>query len=142
MPAYWPWTQAFGALVDELGADGLAPLLTDVDPGLVRLLPRLRGSLPAPADHDQGGSEATQLRLFDGVVLLLRRLAMDRPVLLVLDDLESADAQSLQLLRFLVRARTGGALMLVAVHRWPLPEAAPAAGPRCGTSGGNRRSIT
>jgi hypothetical protein len=126
VPAYWPWTQAFGALVDELGADQLAARLTDVDPGLVRLLPRLRGSLPAPADHDQGGSEATQLRLFDGVVLLLRRLAMDRPVLLVLDDLESADVQSLQLLRFLVRARTGGALMVVAVHRRPLPEAAPA----------------
>ncbi len=128
VPAYWPWTQAFGALVDELGADALAPLLTDVDPGLVRLLPRLRGSLPAPADHDEGGSEATQLRLFDGVVLLLRRLAMDRPVLLVLDDLESADVQSLQLLRFLVRARTGGALMLVAVHRVPLSEGAPGAG--------------
>jgi len=127
VPAYWPWTQAFGALVEEMGAAGLAPLLTDVDPGLVRLLPRLRGSLPAPADHDEGGSEATQLRLFDGVVLLLRRLAMDRPVLLVLDDLESADVQSLQLLRFLVRARTGGALLLVAVHRSTLPGGVPQA---------------
>jgi hypothetical protein len=127
-PAYWPWTQAFGALVEDMGAAAIAPLLADVDPGLVRLLPRLRGSLPAPADHDEGGSEATQLRLFDGVALLLRRLGGDRPVLLVLDDLESADLQSLQLLRFVARSRSGGPLMVVGVYRSPVPAAAPAAG--------------
>ena len=107
--------------------DALLPLLLDIDPGVVRLLPRLRGHLPPPSDHDEGGFEATQLRLFDGVVLLLRRLSADRPVLLVLDDLESADAQSLQLLRFLVRARSGGPLMVVGMYRSPLLPDAPAA---------------
>jgi hypothetical protein len=126
-PAYWPWSQALGSHLDEVGADAVAPLLLDVDPSVVRLVPRLRGSLRAPADYDEGGSEAAQLRLFDGVVLLLRRLGADRPVLLVLDDLEAADAQTLQLLRFLVRARTGGPLMVVAVHRTPVPPAAPGA---------------
>jgi tetratricopeptide (TPR) repeat protein len=128
-PAYWPWIQAFGFLIDELGADAVTPHLFDLDPALARLLPRLRGALGSPADHDEGGSEAAQLRLFDAVVLLLRRLGADRPVLLVLDDLESADAMSLQLLRFLVRARTGGPLMVVAIYRTPVPPDAPAATP-------------
>jgi tetratricopeptide (TPR) repeat protein len=128
-PAYWPWIQAFGFLIDDLGAPTVTPHLFDLDPALARLLPRLRGALSAPADHDEGGSEATQLRLFDSVVLLLRRLGTDRPVLLVLDDLEAADAPSLQLLRFLVRARGGGPLMVVAIYRTPVPPSAPAAAP-------------
>src|SRR5204862_7936382 len=51
-----------------------------------------------------------------------------RPVLLVLEDLESADEQSLQMLRFLARGRGGGALMTVAACRLPvLPGSAAAA---------------
>jgi hypothetical protein len=128
-PSYWPWSQAFGYLVDELGPDAVAPHLLDLDPALARLMPRLRAALGSPGDHDEGGTEATQLRLYDAVVLLLRRLGADRPVLLVLDDLESADAPSLQLLRFLVRARAGGPLMVVAIYRTPVPPDCPAAAP-------------
>jgi hypothetical protein len=120
-PAYWPWTQAFAALVDEVGTAPLAPLLTDADPGLARLLPRLRETLPAPSRYDEGGGEASQLRLFDGAAQLLRRIGATRPVLVVLDDLEAADAPSLQLLLYLVRARAPAALMTVGAYRAPLP---------------------
>jgi predicted ATPase len=74
-PAYWPWTQALAGLLDETGAGLLAPLLADADPGLVRLLPRLREALPAPSRYDEGGVEASQLRLFDAASQLLRRPA-------------------------------------------------------------------
>ena len=131
-PAYWPWTQAFGSHLEEVGPAAFAPLLADLDPGLARLFPRLQSALRAPTEYDVGGSEATQLRLFDGVTVLLRRLSADRPVLLLLDDLESADGPSLELLRFLVRARAGGGLMTLAVYRAPLPGGSPAAVPLWG----------
>ena len=126
-PAYWPWTQAFAALVDEVGTAPLASLLADADPSLARLLPRLRATLPVPSRYDEGGAEASQVRLFDGVAQLLRRIAATRPVLVVLDDLEAADAPSLQLLLYLVRARAPAALMTVGAYRSPLlPDAVSA----------------
>jgi len=126
-PAYWPWTQAFAALVDDVGTAPLAPLLAHADPSLARLLPRLRATLPVPGRYDEGGAEASQLRLFDGAAQLLRRLAATRPVLVVLDDLEAADAPSLQLLLYLVRARAPAALMTVGAYRSPLPPDAASA---------------
>ena len=126
-PAYWPWTQAFAALVDEVGTAPLASLLADADPSLARLLPRLRATLPVPGRYDEGGAEASQVRLFDGAAQLLRRIAATRPVLVVLDDLEAADAPSLQLLLYLVRARAPAALMTVGAYRSPLlPDAVSA----------------
>jgi len=126
-PAYWPWTQAFAALVDEVGPAPLAPLLADADPSLARLLPRLRETLPVPSRYDEGGAEASQVRLFDGAAQLLRRIAATRPVLVVLDDLEAADAPSLQLLLYLVRSRAPAALMTVGAYRVPLlPDAVSA----------------
>jgi hypothetical protein len=126
-PAYWPWTEVFSGLLDEAGPGLLAPLLAGADPGLVRLLPRLREALPAPTRYDEGGAEAAQLHLFDSTALLLRRIAAVRPALVVLDDLEAADAPSLQLLLYLVRARAPAALMTVGVHRSPVrPDAASA----------------
>src|SRR6478736_6295453 len=61
-PAYWPWTQAFAALVEDVGTAPLVPLVADADPSLVRLLPRLRAKLPVPGRYDEGGAEASQLR--------------------------------------------------------------------------------
>src|SRR5262249_31065416 len=58
---------------------------------------------------------------------LLRRIAATRPVLVVLDDLEAADAPSLQLLLYLVRARAPAALMTVGAYRSPVPPEAPSA---------------
>jgi hypothetical protein len=126
-PAYWPWTQAFAAFVDEVGTAALAPLLADADPSLARLLPRLRATLPVPGRYDEGGAEASQVRLFDGAAQLLHRIAATRAVLVVLDDLEAADAPSLQLLLYLVRARAPVALMTVGAYRSPLlPDAVSA----------------
>ena len=73
VPSYWPWTQALRTLLDEPATD----------------LTALLGA--APTD---------QFALFDATA---RRFdeATDGPLLVVLDDLHVADADSLHLLRFL-----------------------------------------
>jgi hypothetical protein len=124
-PAYWPWIQAFGALIDEAGEATLAPLLDELDPALLpallRLLPRLRAFLPPPLAREDVSREAAEERLWHAVPALLRRVSAWRPLLLVLDDLEAADLPSLLLLGSLARAGGGAAqLLLIAVHRTPV----------------------
>ena len=124
-PAYWPWIQAFGTLIDEAGEAALAPLLDEIDPALLpallRLLPRLRAFLPPPLAREDVSREAAEERLWHAVPALLRRLSAWRPLLLVLDDLEAADLPSLLLLGALARGGGGAAqLLLIAVHRTPV----------------------
>jgi tetratricopeptide (TPR) repeat protein len=126
-PSYSPWIEAFAACIEELGLERVRDLAGEADPGLARLLPGLRLALSPPDPYDNGAAEASRLRLFDSAALLLRRLATEQPVLMVLDEIEAADLPSLELLRFVVRARTPGAVMMLATCQTPLPPGAPRA---------------
>lgn len=70
-PPYWPWTQA------------LEPLGNDV---------------PKP---DAAAGESERFQLFVEIAGALQKRATERPLLVVLDDLQRADEQSLLLLEFL-----------------------------------------
>jgi tetratricopeptide (TPR) repeat protein len=125
-PVLWPWIQAFGSHLDEVGADVVLPLLSDLDPAVVQLWPRLGGSLRVPEAHHVG-SETAQLRLFDAMPSLLERLSAARSLIVLLDDLEAADPASLALLRFLARAGGRYAALVVALYRTPVPPDAASA---------------
>ncbi len=99
----WPWSQILQHLASTGGGsdDGSA-----TDPALAELVraglvagpvpePGASGRRPAPPRNP---GEATAL--FPAVVRYLRRLAADRPVLVVIDDAHWADEASLELLAF------------------------------------------
>ncbi|QIQ02516.1 AAA family ATPase [Streptomyces liangshanensis] len=115
----------------EIGADGLpfAPFST----ALRSLLRRLPDELIAAADGQEGelarilpelgqsgrealGEDATA-RLFELTVRLLERLAADRTVVLVLEDLHWSDASTRNLLAYLFRALRRGRLVVIATYR-------------------------
>lgn len=103
-----PVTAALRALVGEPGPDELRRLLPGVD-GLLRLLPE--------RDPDQCGP-TPQPRLFDLFASLLRQLAVERPVLLVVDDLQWADRSTRDLLVLLARTlRPPARVAVLAAHR-------------------------
>lgn len=77
---------------------------------LARLLPELDVATP-----DVLPEEEQRRRMFDAVAQVL--LAIERPVLLLADDLHWFDRESLSLLHFLLRAERGGTLMVVATAR-------------------------
>ncbi|WP_063747251.1 helix-turn-helix transcriptional regulator [Streptomyces ipomoeae] len=121
---------ALGGCV-EIGADGLpfAPFSTALralyrrlpteliaaaagqEQELARLLPEL-GETPR-AGHDEEGTA----RLFELTARLLERLAADRTIVLVLEDLHWADASTRHLLAYLLRTLRTGRLVVLATYR-------------------------
>jgi predicted ATPase len=116
-PAYWPWTQALSALVDQVEPERLRGQLAQDGAELVRLVPELRErlpDLPVPTGPD---GEGARFRLLAAVAAFLRSCASSRPLAIFLDDLHAADEPSLLLLRFVVGRLAGSAILIVGCCR-------------------------
>ncbi|MGW7364617.1 ATP-binding protein [Streptomyces sp. NPDC054841] len=124
---------AIGGCV-EIGADGLpfAPFSTALrslrrrlpeefaaaaagqEEELARLLPEL---VQASSSRQGRPDEESVARLFELTVRLLERLAADRTVVVVLEDLHWADASTRHLLAYLLRTLRRGRLVVIATYR-------------------------
>lgn len=116
-PAYWPWIQALRSLVAGLPPDRLRANLGPEGAELARLLPEVATALPDSSPTAEVDPETDRFRLFDAATSFLKRSAMDRPIVLILDDLHAADASSLLFLRFVTDAVEGAHLFVVACYR-------------------------
>lgn len=100
-PPYWVWLQVLRLIDLERGTLRAQQLLVghDVGPGSAR--------------------EATDARfqLFDGVTHLLAELARERPLVVVLDDLQWADPPSVELLKFVTTQPAAAPLLVLGAHR-------------------------
>jgi DNA-binding SARP family transcriptional activator len=96
----------FGAIIEALRGTLDAPELAGVDAEwlaeVTRVLPELRRRFTALPDVGAHG-QADGWRLFEGVGQVLLALAEDRPLAVMIDDLQWCDADSCGLLHFLVR---------------------------------------
>ncbi len=81
---------------------------------LVRTLGEHVDDLPEPQTSDP---ETERYLLFSAVAGLLEQVAQSVPVCMVLDDLHWADAQSVALLKHVVRTVEHGALQVIATYR-------------------------
>jgi DNA-binding SARP family transcriptional activator len=105
-PALWPWLPPLRALVASL------PEPADVAPELATLL--------SPASIPGGGATAVQVARFavvEAVADLLAHNAAQRPIVLVLDDLQWADVESLELLTSMVGRLADAPLLIVGTVR-------------------------
>ena len=79
------------------------PLVTS----LARLFPEILARLHVQSFREQLSPEQEKFRLFDSLATFLERLALDKPLLLSIDNLQWVDAVSLELILYLtVRLRT------------------------------------
>ena len=113
--------------VDLLRSDALRSHIDTLDTvwraELARLLPEL---LDASSHLDrQPGDPAQRHRLFDAVSRAI--LAGDRPRLLIIDDLQWCDAETIELIGFVVRSGQTAPVLIVGTVRW---EEIPASSPR------------
>ena len=121
-----PW----GPLVDLLRSDAIRSHIDTLDPvwraELARLLPELRDASPPTAPR-QSGDVAQRHRLFDAVSRAIA--AGDRPRLLIIDDLQWCDAETIELIGFVVRSGHSSPVLVVGTVRWEeIPQQHPLVG--------------
>ena len=105
----------FSAILHTLNwhlRDELAAAVAGQEGELSRILPEL-GETPGEA-HDE---EIGRARLFELTARLLERLATDRTLVLVIEDLHWADRSTRELLAYLLRALHDANVLLVATYR-------------------------
>jgi len=107
---YQPLVEALDGFVAATPADELPALGDEARAELAAVLP----SLDAPRRPPGADGRA---RLFGAVTDLVAAAAKERPVLLVLDDLQWADDDTLLLMRHLVRHAGDAAVLVVAITR-------------------------
>lgn len=116
-PPYWPWVQALRTYLRSTDIEDVRRQMGSGAGDIAQMLPELRdlfADLPAPPD---GGSESARFQLFDSTATLLRNAARVRPLLMVLDDLQAADAPSILFLRFLASQLSEMPVLLVGTYR-------------------------
>ncbi len=102
-PPFWPWTQ----LVRQLGADAVVAAAGPYGRYLHPLL---------PADGDPAPG-TTLFAVADGLAAALAALAAERPVVLAIDDLYSADPDSLSLLTLVAAGVRDVPVVIAGSHR-------------------------
>ena len=108
---YQPFLEALGPLFDTARLDA-----SSTTAGLPGRDSRRSGS-PAAAPLAEEDAAAQRGRLFAAVGQALDELSQERPVLLILDDLQWADPSTLLLLRHLLRAPARRSILFVGTYR-------------------------
>jgi DNA-binding SARP family transcriptional activator len=108
---YQPIVEALDGYVAATPADELRAMDEPAWAELAAVLPSLHGTRTA------GGGPDGRARLFDAVTTLVASAAADRAVLLVLDDLQWADDDTLLLVRHLLRRAGDAPVLVVAISR-------------------------
>jgi tetratricopeptide (TPR) repeat protein len=114
-PAFWPWVQIVRAVAADRNDE---ELLGDLGAGarwVAQLAPELRERLDLPEAGDLE-SEQARFSLFDAVTIFLRNAAQREPLVILLDDLHTADLSSLLLLAFLARSLNETRVLTVTTH--------------------------
>jgi len=113
---YQPWAEALGHLIDHAPPGMLDEVLTAHGADLAHLGPAL-----SPIGKGGGGGSADpetgRYLLFGAIVRILGATGVDHPVAVVLDDLQWADAPTLQVLRHLMTSDQRFPIVVVGTYR-------------------------
>jgi class 3 adenylate cyclase/tetratricopeptide (TPR) repeat protein len=112
MMAFAPFSDAFLPVLQGLDPAVLGALAPGGEDALASLFPPL--GLPGRRLHEADGQPGEpQARLFWHFASMVARLAEDRPLLLIVEDLDFADRSSLELFHFLARQCTDKQIFLI-----------------------------
>jgi predicted ATPase len=119
-PAYWPWADILRSALDTV-ADGRASSAADFAFLLDAAAARARIPLASPVDVSHDAQQA-RFVLFDRFCEFLAATAAAQATLVVIDDVQWADAGSLLLLQFLAARLADQPLALLITSREPLSD--------------------
>jgi predicted ATPase/DNA-binding winged helix-turn-helix (wHTH) protein len=116
--SYWPWVQILRALIGARSPEKLRDQMGFLAPDIARIVPSLREKLPELPDSPAVQSDKERFRLFDSITCFLRRVASDDGTqILVLDDLQWADAPSMRLIDFLAHEMVDAPILVLGAYR-------------------------
>lgn len=125
-PGFWPWLQFLRQYMRQHTGDDYSPALQERMGEIIDMAPGVDDVLNGRAVPVTLDVETARFRLFDAVAQVLRQAGDDGPLLLVLDDLQSADESSLALLRHVGSELWGSRVVLLALTRPVTARSAPA----------------
>ncbi|MFP3987727.1 AAA family ATPase [Streptomyces sp. E11-3] len=111
-----PFSTALRSLLRQL-PDELAAAADGQEEELARLLPEIGEASRGPYGRSGPSDEEGTARLFELTARLLERIAAQRTVVLVIEDLHWADASTRHLLSYLFRTLRRGRLVVIATYR-------------------------
>jgi predicted ATPase/DNA-binding NarL/FixJ family response regulator len=111
-----PVVEALRGVLRSRGQAAMRGLLDASTAEITTLLPELGDAASEPAPDEQRPDWA-MTRLFESLLVLLRRLGEDGPAIFVVEDLHWADRSTRDLFAFLVRALTDERVMLIGTYR-------------------------
>jgi len=113
---YAPIVEALRRLVADVSPADLGRFVGSGSPELATLVPDFAPSLATSDARLEPKSGSSQGRLLEALLGLFRRLATDRLLVVVTEDIHWADASTIALLGYLTR-NLSGAMVLVATYR-------------------------
>jgi DNA-binding NarL/FixJ family response regulator len=108
-----PWSEALGGIVQRLGEKNAARVVGPARGTIAWFVPELSASAGAPALD----ARDERSRMHHAVCQLLARASEEAPLVLVLDDLQWADADSLALLQAVARQASNAPWVIVIAYR-------------------------
>lgn len=115
-PELWPWKQVIRACLRSVDDASLRQLVGPHASELSSLLAAIRGE---PAAESPPASPASRFRLFNAIAHLLDRQAARAPLVVILDDLHTADPASLVLLEFFLQEQRERRILTIGIYREP-----------------------
>ena len=116
-PPFWPWIQVVRGLLGHPDTEAVTASLAGHASAVAQLVPEVKelvGDVGAPPALDPAGA---RFRLFDAIAGVLEAFSRRAPLAVVLDDLQWADAPSLELTALLARRLEGMHALLLATYR-------------------------
>jgi tetratricopeptide (TPR) repeat protein len=118
-PPFWPWVQVLRVLIGDRDRS-----LPPIPEQIARLIPQ-PGFEGVTNEAERHYPEYARFLLFDSVATMLKELARDRALMIVLDDLHESDQPSLLMLRFLSRELALAPILLLGTCREAEVSASP-----------------
>ncbi|NOT55768.1 MAG: AAA family ATPase [Deltaproteobacteria bacterium] len=117
--AYMPVLDAIGRLCRAASGDGVRELLGRYAPTWLAQIPWLLDSVPsADQPQPQSPQRTTSERMLREMAEAVEALSHERPLVIVLEDLQWSDSATLDLLTFLARRRERGRILLIGTYRF------------------------
>ena len=116
-PPYWPWIQAIRTAASHWNDTRLRALLGDDAAPIAGIVPEVRNRLGDLPPVSALAADQLRFQLFQAITQLWQRIAAERSLVLILDNLHWADPTSLRLLSFLAADLGAHRLMLLCTYR-------------------------